>query len=78
MIIKTSTNNTGLIRKNELAMKYFPSASTPKVACNNLKRWINRCKPLLQALVKNHCNPHEWYYTPQQVKLIYHYLGTPE
>lgn len=78
MILKATTNNTGLIRKNELAMKYFPNATTPKLARDNLTRWINRCKELLAALRREHLNPHDWYYTPKQVKLIYHYLGTPD
>lgn len=71
-------NSRGLIRKNELAMKYFPNATTPKLARDNLTRWINRCKPLKRELIKQHYNPHEWNYTPKQVELIYEYLGEPE
>lgn len=67
----------GLIRKNELAMKYFPYATTPKLARDNLTRWINRCRPLLMALAKVHYNTHDWYYTPRQVELIYQFLGEP-
>lgn len=78
MILKTTSTNTGLIRKNELAMKYFPDAATPKLARDNLTRWINRCRPLYREFINLHCNPHEWYYTPQQIKLIYKYLGEPE
>ena len=70
-------NNHGLVRKNELAMKYFPQATSPKVARDNLTRWINRCEPLKAALSKTHYNPHDWYYTPKQVELIYEYLGEP-
>lgn len=68
----------GLIRKNELAMKYFPNATSDKVARDNLTRWINRCKPLLMAMASTHYNVHDWYYTPRQVDLIYHYLGSPD
>lgn len=74
---EVQTDN-GLIRKNELAMKYFTKASTPKLACNNLRRWIKRCDALMSELEKSNYNPHEWYFTPQQVKLIYLYLGEPE
>lgn len=74
---KIQESNHGLIRKNELAMKYFPHATTPKLARDNLTRWINRCKPLLAALSQTHYNLHDWYYTPRQVELIYQFLGAP-
>ena len=35
--------------KAELAMLYFPTA-TPRVALNQLVRWINRCPELKQSL----------------------------
>ena len=38
--------------KQELALEYFPDA-TPEVASAHLRRWINRCKPLHDALVKS-------------------------
>ena len=66
-----------MIPKTELALKYFPQASTPKQARDNLTRWINRCKPLSMALALHHYNTRSWYYTPQQVRLIYEYLGEP-
>jgi len=73
----TNNNPTGLIRKNELAMLYFPNATTPKLANDNLRRWIKRCKPLTKELAKSALRSTEKYYTPQQVKLIYKYLGEP-
>lgn len=75
--MNNNQNERGLIRKNELAMKYFPHATTPKLARDNLTRWINRCKPLLMAMAQAHYNTHDWYYTPRQVELIYEYLGEP-
>ena len=38
--------------KQELALEYFPDAS-PEVASAHLRRWINRCKPLHDVLVKS-------------------------
>ena len=38
--------------KQELALEYFPDA-TPEVASAHLRRWINRCKPLHDVLVKS-------------------------
>ena len=77
MNLKTN-NDHGLIRKSDLAMKYFPNATTPKLARDNLTRWINRCTPLLHAMARAHYNTHDWYYTPRQVELIYQYLGSPD
>lgn len=67
----------GMIRKNELAMLYFPNATSPKVATDNLHRWINRCEPLSHALAKTVFRTTSWYFTPRQVELIYEYLGEP-
>jgi len=75
---KIPDKDHGLIRKSDLAMKYFPQATTPKLARDNLTRWINRCTPLLMEMAKTHYNTHDWYYTPKQVELIYEYLGSPD
>lgn len=67
----------GLVRKTDLAMAYFPHATSPKVARDNLVRWINRCRPLCAALEQTHYNRHGWYFTPRQTRLILEYLGGP-
>lgn len=68
-----------IIRKYELALRYFPDAPTKKAATDNLTRSINRCTPLLEALksLPGGYNVREKTYTPQQVRLIYEYLGEP-
>ena len=63
--------------KSELAMLYFPDASSPHVALNRLNAWIRRCAPLRKALASAYQSPHAKYYTPQAVRLIAHYLGEP-
>lgn len=69
--------SSGLIRKTDLAMKYFPDATSPKIARDNLTRWINRCKALSMAMAQTGYRTSDWYYTPRQLALIYHYLGEP-
>ncbi len=36
--------------KSELALMYFPTASSPHTAVNHLMSWVNRCTELRQAL----------------------------
>jgi len=72
-------NETGSVYKSDLAMKYFPKAATPKLARDNLTRWINRCKPLSMEMARTwpRYNTQSRYYTRQQVEIIYKYLGEP-
>ena len=69
----------GFVKKFELAFRYFPNSPTKKAATENLTRAINRCTPLLMAMAKSPggYNVNEKAYTPQQVNLIYQYLGEP-
>lgn len=62
--------------KQELAMLYFPD-DNPKVARDKLTRWINRCKPLSQAMAETFYRTTSKSYTPRQVLLIIEYLGEP-
>ena len=69
----------GFVRKCELALQYFPDSPNKKAATDNLTRAINRCTPLLMALANL---PGGYYvrektYSPQQIRLIYEYLGEP-
>ena len=69
-----------MIRKNSIAFQYFPSAKSKKSATTNLARAINRCKQLREALAntKGGYQVSAKYFTPQQVRLIYDYLGEPD
>lgn len=66
-----------MITKQELALRYFPNASSGKVANDKLRRWINRCTPLLMAMAKAGYRTTEKNFTPRQVELITEYLGEP-
>lgn len=68
---------TGFVKKNILAMKYFPEAPSKRAATDNLTRAINRCTPLSEALSEAHYLPNSKEFTPRQVSLIYEYLGEP-
>ena len=60
--------------KQELAFEYFPDA-TPEVASAHLRRWINRCKPLHDALVKSGYTKWSKEFCPIQIAHIFDFLG---
>mgnify|MGYP003203500378 FL=1 len=62
--------------KQELALEHFPDA-TPEVASAHLRRWINRCKPLHDVLVKSGYTKWSKEFSPIQVAHIFDYLGEP-
>ena len=64
------------MKKVELAKEYFPDADAG-VACDKLRRWINRCTQLLTELAKTGYNTYDKEFTPRQVELIKEYLGDP-
>ena len=63
--------------KKELALMYFPEASSAKVAVNHLRAWIYRCKPLYKEMQEAHYVRNSKVFTPRQVRLIIDYLGEP-
>lgn len=64
--------------KFQLAAQYFPEdIDNGKVAVQKLSRWINRCKPLLQALERQGYHKWQKHFTAKQVDLIYEHLGEP-
>ncbi len=65
-------------RKNELAMKYFPKASEPKVALNHLRSWIKRCPELVEAMNHVRLLRTRNEYNEEEVLLIVDKLGEPE
>ena len=62
--------------KQELALLYFPQ-STPDVASAHLMRWIIRCKPLYEQLIKSGYSKHQREFNPLQVSYIFFHLGEP-
>lgn len=64
--------------KSELAELYFPALSK-KMAIKKLKRWIDRCTPLTEALQEGRYagEPVRRDFTPKEVKLIVSHLGEP-
>lgn len=63
-------------QKSELALLYFPD-SEPHTAVNRLSGWIQKCKPLANALAG--CNQSRFakFYSARAVRLIVEYLGEP-
>ena len=62
--------------KRELALCYFPE-SDPRVAVNQLTRWINGCPPLQAELEAIGYNPNAKFYNRRQVEAIVGHLGEP-
>lgn len=63
--------------KKELALDYFPTASTPHAAVNHLMAWIKRCTELYDSLVEIGYRKNSKFFTPREVMLIVKYLGEP-
>lgn len=64
--------------KSELAELYFPGLNK-KMGTKKLKRWIDRCTPLAEALQEGRLagEPVRKEFTPKEVKLIIRHLGEP-
>lgn len=62
--------------KQELALLYFPD-SRPEVASAHLMRWITRCQPLYQQLLKSGYSKRQREFNPLQVSYIFFHLGEP-
>lgn len=63
--------------KKELALEYFPTASTPHAAVNHPMAWIKRCTELYESLMEIGYQKNAKYFTPREVKLIIEHLGEP-
>lgn len=63
--------------KSELALLYFPNATTPIGALSNLNSWIRGNKHLSDELRSCGMPPKSKFFTPKEVALIFHYLGEP-
>ena len=64
--------------KSELALLYFPEATTPMGALSNLNSWIKGNEELYNELKGCGMPPKSKSFTPREVELIFHYLGDPE
>lgn len=62
--------------RTELAQLYIPRI-TAHSAWQCLRRWIDRCEPLRDKLQQNGYDGRTRTFTPEQVRLIVHYLGEP-
>ncbi|WP_051220166.1 DUF4248 domain-containing protein [Prevotella sp. AGR2160] len=63
--------------KSELALLYFPTASSAHTAVNHLMSWIKRCTGLLEQLRAVGYQKTAKFFTPREVGLIVEYLGCP-
>jgi len=80
---KTETKTKTMLKikrytKKELALRYFPWASQPKVAQNHLRSWIRRCPELQEAMKGVRQLRTRYEYNEEEVALIVHYIGEPE
>lgn len=63
--------------KSELALLYFPGASSAHTAVNHLMSWIQRDPQLKEQLAKMGYRKSAKFFTPKEVGLIVEYLGEP-
>lgn len=63
--------------KSELALLYFPEASTPHVAVNHLMAWVRRCHALTEKLSATGYQRTAKMFTPREVAIITSFLGEP-
>lgn len=62
--------------KSELAQLYFPTLSE-NAAVDKLRRWIRKCRPLMEEIAITDFRPKMKMYTGREVRLIARYLGEP-
>lgn len=62
--------------KSELARFYFPTLSET-AAVDKLRRWIRKCRPLMEEIEDADFRPKMKMFTGREVRLITRYLGDP-
>ena len=62
--------------KQELAQMYFPDL-TIRASVNKLRRWMRRCKPLMNEILSTDFHPKTRAFSVREVRLITYYLGKP-
>lgn len=63
--------------KKELALMYFPDASSPRTAVNHLMAWVNVTPEILDELQQTGYRKEQKYFTPRQVRALVEFLGEP-
>ena len=56
--------------------KYFPDL-TIRASVNKLRRWMRRCKPLMNEILSTDFHPKTKAFSVREVRLITYYLGKP-
>ena len=65
--------------KFQIALQYFPHLiDRPESASRSLRRWMNQCKGLNQALADTGYSPKQQSFSDRQVQIIHEFLGDPE
>ena len=64
--------------KCELALVYFPTASSSHTAVNMLMRWIYQNKKLMEELTSLGYKRDSKWFKPREVRAIVKHLGEPE
>ena len=59
--------------KQELAQMYFPDL-TIRASVNKLRRWMRRCKPLMNEILSTDFHPKTKAFSVREVRLITYYL----
>ncbi|WP_333698475.1 DUF4248 domain-containing protein [Bacteroides congonensis] len=62
--------------KSELAHLYFPTLNG-NAAVDKLRRWIRKCRPLMEEIETTDFRPKMKMYTGREVRLITRHLGEP-
>lgn len=62
--------------KQELAQMYFPDL-TIRASVNKLRRWMRKCKPLMDEILATDFHPKTKAFSVREVRLITYYLGKP-
>lgn len=63
--------------KSELALLYFPTASSAHTATNHLMAWVRRNEELTRRLLEMGYRKTAKYFTSREVGLIVDYIGEP-
>lgn len=62
--------------KRELAQLYFPTLAENS-AVDKLRRWIRKCRPLMEEIQATDFRPKMKMFTGREVRLIARHLGEP-
>lgn len=73
--IKLAWRKIVWLHKQELAQMYFPDL-TIRASVNKLRRWMRRCKPLMNEILSTDFHPKTKAFSVREVRLIT-YLGKP-